>query len=258
MRDIIKSQLYQLKKNKLAAIVFIGLAAVLTAMVFMLVGLNDDKSLNAGCYYFAFYLSVTNTCSMMFSVVAVGEMCAGDFTDKTANYELMSGHTRKEVYFGRVIPCLAVGTLGSFFLVLLPLIITTAVYGWGTKLSAGAAALRLGLMLFPIIRIVCEFIFITFVVKNPYAVMGIGYLTLMLGQSDPLLQSDSVLLGVTNIGFLSRVDSYYVYGLNGEVHFIFDGSLGLSEIIGTIAASVIVGGLAIYMGYVFFGKDDLN
>ena len=198
---------------------------------------------------------------LFYVILATAQICGTDFLDKTHNYELSGGHRRYEVYLGRVIATAVVAGVGALFFTILPVGIYTALYGWGDKVAFGPILLRLLLMLLPYLRLVCEFAFLTFLVKNPYVGMGIGYVVFMLTMgilSGTTIEINSVFLGITNLTLLSMVSEWATYGLGGDMNYIFDASVSAGTIWGTVAASVVFGVAALYLGYVFFKNDDVN
>ncbi|MBQ7980252.1 MAG: ABC transporter permease subunit, partial [Oscillospiraceae bacterium] len=258
-KNIIKSQLYQLRKESLVWIVFVGLLLMPLGNIFLqgeltLEGNYPTQAMLAenGAFF--------TLMPLMFLFTLVGFVCCGDFIDKTSNYELMTGHKRIEVYFGRVIPCLIVGVIGFAVMTALPLIVNTAMHGWGTKLDVGEIVLRYTLLIFPAVRILCTAIFIAFIAKNPYALMIVGYFAFMLGGvgATMLKLGESPILGITNMNMLCIFDSWATYGLEGNMNYIYDASLSAGEITGTIVVSIIASAVFLYLGYVFFHKDDLN
>ena len=252
MKNIIKSQFYQIKNERLLVIVFFTLMAALLMNAFF--GMGDGEALSAGetaVYLLPFEVQI----SALFIFMQTGIFCCSDFKDKTANYELMSGHTRKEVYFGRVIPCLIVGTLGWILLMCMPYVILTLLRGWGTEISFRTVMVRFLLMIFPVLRLICEFIFISFLVRNPYIVMAAGYVAFCIGG---MSFTSSCFLGMTNLTMLSTIDVWVTFGLSGSLNYVYESYLTSSEIIGTIVSSVIFGGASLYMGYYFFRTDDVN
>lgn len=257
MKNIIKAQLYQLKKERLLTIVFWGLFAVLLMDAFF--GSGEGVTLS-GSETAAKVLQFHSIISSLFVFMVTGICCCSDFLDKTANYEIMSGHTRKEVYLGRVIPCIIIGTTGWLILICSPYILCTAVAGWGTKLAFGDFLLRVVLMILPIIRIICEFIMLSFIIRNPYIIMGIGYGVFVLGGlSEAFSQTGSYFLGITNLTLLSGFDTWLTFGMNnGAENYIYESALPVNDIVCTIIFSVIFSAASLFLGYHFFKTDDVN
>ena len=262
MKNLIKAQLYQLKKDRLVQITFVGMLLILLMMAYInqLLAVTEASGLDTvtGGGFFANNLVGAMTVGLMFVIISVPRICGWDFTDKTTNYELMSGHIRREVYFSRIAVSLLVGVIGWIILFCAPLAVTSIINGWGEKLPASAAVLRSILMLFPIIRLSCELACLTFILKNPYITMGIGYVMLMLEISPMLSIKNSFLLGISNLSLLGTVEVWTTYGLDGKMNYIYDAYLGAGDIAGTILISLGVSLLALFIGYIFFKNDDIN
>ena len=262
MKNLIKAQLYQLKKDRLVQILFVGMLLILLVTAYMnqLLAVTVDYAIDTvtGGGYFSNSLFGVIMVGLMFVIIAVPRICGWDFTDKTTNYELMSGHIRKEVFFSRIIVSLLAGVVGWLILFCAPLAVTSIINGWGEKLPLSEALLRVMLMLFPIIRLVCELSCFTFILKNPYITMGIGYVLLMLQVSPMFPIKSNYLLGISNLSMLGTIDLWTTYGLDGELNYIFEAYLGAGDIAGTILASIAASLLSLFLGYIFFKNDDIN
>lgn len=262
MKNLIKAQLYQLKKDRLVQLVFGGMLLILLVTAYMnqLLAVTVDYAIDTvtGGGYFSNSLVGVIMVGLMFVIIAVPRICGWDFTDKTTNYELMSGHIRKEVFFSRIIVSLLAGVVGWLILFCAPLAVTSIINGWGEKLPLSEAVLRGILMLFPIIRLVCELSCFTFILKNPYITMGIGYVLFMLQISPVFPIKNSHLLGISNLSMLGTIDLWTTYGLDGELNYIFEAYLGAGDIAGTILASIAASLLSLFLGYIFFKNDDIN
>ncbi|MCM1273082.1 MAG: hypothetical protein NC225_08200 [Clostridium sp.] len=260
MKDLIKAQLYQLKKNRLVIIVFFAALLIQFTNIISEISYNE-AGFPASTYIVDMGLEMIFM-SIFFPIIFAGCVCGGDFPDKTTNYELMSGHTRKQVYFSRAVISLVGGAVGEFIIIIAPVVFLSVTNGWGTDILVREAVTRYLLMLFPIARIICEFIFFTYIVKNPYITMASSYLVMMLGVSYGELFSDkaSVFLGISNIMKLGTYESWSTYTIDNTVDMIkvYDAALSVGDIISTVSASVIIGGLFLLIGYRYFHADDLN
>ncbi len=258
MKNIVKSQFFQIIREKILWYMLVVALFMQTLMFMLPIWLENEEATSAG-EFFADNEYGLILFPIFFLVVAVGQICGIDFLDKTNHYEVMGGHRRHEVYLGRVIPALLVGGLGGLILTILPVVLYTMMYGWGTKIALGPVVLRLVLLLFPFLRLVCEFVFLTFLVKNPYVMMGVGYGVFMaiMGLSE-ILNSFNAFLGITNMMQLLVVEKWVTFGLGGDLNYIYEAPLGAGVIVQTILASVVFGGGALYLGYIYFKNNDLN
>ena len=84
MGNLIKAQLYQLKKSKGIIILFFGLLFVLQCTA-ILGEWGNDTSLT-GSEYVAENGSYMAMIALLFSLLFLGYACGSDFIDKTNNY----------------------------------------------------------------------------------------------------------------------------------------------------------------------------
>ena len=102
-------------------------------------------------------------------------------------------------------------------------------------------------------------LFLTFLLKNPYVIMGLGYMFFILSPFiSEVIDSFNVFLGITNLSLLTMVSKWMTFGLDAKMNYIFEASLSAEIVWGTIIASVGFGVAALYLGYVFFKNDDMN
>ncbi len=255
MQNIIRSQLFQLKRDKIVKWMFVICLLFQLLLIEMNVILESQEY--TGGQAFVEFGGQCASFPLFFLIVATAQICGTDFLDKTSHYELMSGHKRKEVYLGRVITALMVVTILAWLLTMLPVVISTGMYGWGTKLPIEYALIRSVLLLFPFARMICEFAFLTYLFKNPYIVMGIAYLFFVISASG-MVANDGYMLGITNISVLFDIDTWATYGMEADMNYIYDASVKGVMILKTIGMSVIIGVVSLYLGYVFFKHDDQN
>ena len=262
MKNIMKAQLLKLRKDKIIRFVFIGILAVMLLMVWMItdtllqvpdIEYSGGEEAIIGLYMFQLL-------AQFFMYIITAQACGADFVDKTCNYEIMSGHTRRDVYFGRAIPTIILGTLGTLLIIAVPIAAEVIVLGgWGDKVSFTDMLCRFLLMAFPVARIICEFIMLTFLIKNPYIVMGISYVAcIILGMNVSVGEKTMFILGMTNINAISVIDSWCSFGLGGDEYYIYETAMSADFVVPTILASVIIGAAALYLGYVFFKNDDMH
>lgn len=259
MINIMKSQLYQLKRTGLICIVFV---CVLIMQFTSLMGEMNflDSAITAGKYVAENGTAVAFV-SLIFALVFTGEVCGADFIDKTTNYELMSGHLRKEVYFGRAMISLFIGTTGTLILNALPVVIAYILGGWGSEVSFFDIFFRYLLSIFPIVRIICEFIFLSYIIKNAYIVMAAGVVISLAGSgwTEMFPNGSPKYMGMGSLSEIFDIPFWATYTLVGEKNIVvYDAALSAGNVAGTILSSVLFGGLFLLLGYLYFKKDDLN
>lgn len=260
MNNIIKAQLIQLRKDKIVRFIFLGVLAVTLIMVVMITNTNSGDFIVTGGEQALMLFTMTQLVAQFFLYLFTAQACGVDFTDKTVNYEIMSGHTRREVFFGRVIPTLVIGTVGTMILIAAPVVANVIILGgWGDKVSLTDMILRFLLMAFPIARLMCEYIFLIFIIKNPYIVMGISYLLCMiLGINVPATRDHCFVLGISNMNALTVIKQWHSFGLSGDLFYIYETGLTADFVLPTIIVSVAIGAVALLLGYTFFKNDDMH
>lgn len=256
MKNILRGQIYMLPKYIISHFVFIGIATIMVLTAFFTIKASPMLIQNAGIF-----ACVPDILSSLISVsyifILTAQVCLSDFSDKTSYYELMGGHTRLEVYFGRAIPCIVLGTLGTLVLMIVPDITATFLLGWGGDIPLGQIILRRLLLVFPLMRICCECVFLSFLIRNMVAIMVTGYLVFLFGGYISSLNS-SPWLATTSISMLYETDVWTTYGLDSKIHFSFGASLQPETIVSVILVSLAAGAISLIMGYFFFAKDDMN
>ncbi len=261
MKNVIKSQFYQLSKQTLLYIVLFILLIVVTAFC-LLFGRIDADFMGidpTASDTFKNYSTIFSLMTMAFTAIAVPTICGGDLKDKTANHEILSGHVRKDVYFGRTVVAIIVSIIGWVGLSIIPVVVLTAVYGWGNAFTVAELAVRYIFSLLPLIRIVCELVFATFIIKTPYIVMAVAYIVTMLITTLSSYAPDSVyFFGMSAFSEFYVIESTAMYGLNEGVYYVCDASLSSELVIMTVIVSTIVGLGSLIAGYRFFKNDDIN
>lgn len=256
MKNIIRAQFFQLKRDRLCFIVAFLMAAALLYITWF-AWTTSEHNITAGSY-FVDSLMMHVMIAIMPTLMLVGQMCCGDFPDKTINSELMGGHKRIESYFGRAIPCILVTVPMALLMIAAPVIFAFFLGGWGSEVSFSAVAVRFLLVGVVLLRLVCEYIMLSFIVKNPYIMMALGYMVFVL-QISPIFDGmESHVLAITNLNMLFRIGGWYTYGIENSVNFVYDLYMEPMKIFGTVAVSLIVSAAALIIGYVFFRNDDMN
>ena len=193
---------------------------------------------------------------LLFIAFAVGDICAGDFQDRTLYYELTTGKKRSEVYWGRVMPAIIFTLIGSMLLFIAMPAVITAKHGWGTYFSVSDFMIRYVLLIAPLLRIICTMIFISFILKRPFFVALVGFGEYVWSS---FINHDSDVLGLASVmKILNSCDRWQVYGLDTDMHTIMDVTLKVPEMAFSVIISLAVSALMLFLGYVYFHTDDLN
>lgn len=263
MKDIIKSQLYQLRKWAFIWTVLIVIFVIDIGMStwFGYIFIDARYTFISASEIFANFGMITITMAVAFIGIAVPSVCCTDMKDKTANNELLSGHTRCDVYFARAITSVIVGLTGWVVIAALPVVINTVLFGWGNAVPLKDVISIYVLSLVPYIRTILELVFASFIIRNANYVMAISFLLSTVANVMAGFTHDSIyFFGMFNLMKLFTVNSTAMYGLNpdGGMYNVYDASMSSETVIMTVVVSVIIGAGALIAGYYFYKKDDIN
>lgn len=261
MRNIIRAMNYQIRTDNFT------LYAVLVGIGAFVLGLMDAPrgliQITGGEYAASSAMGTMVMILPLCVMVLCTRICGWDQADKTINYEIMTGHSRNQVYFGRVIPSLIISVLLFYIILLLPLVFFTVKNGWGVNISFGGMALRLALMIFPLFRYCCFMILLTFLLRNCYTALIAGYFLTEIPSMFSILMDELLnvsvtwQLSVTNITSLVSFNSRMGFA-DGKDITVYDAGLSAEFVVLTIAVSLAVGFAALFLGNLYFRKHDLK
>lgn len=264
MKEVMRSQLYQLFKNRIKIIVFFGLLviSILTAIFTLSTDAQSDGFAASGSSCVRVIIPVVFAFLPYFIGASAGDIAAHDLDDKTCYYELMSGKTRFQSYFGRVIPSVLFTLIGTLILTAAPVVTATLYFGWGNDMTVGEAMFRLFLLAFPLIRMICLVIAFSMIMKKSifgivYSLIAqVMYVSALNGFFD---KKDSLSTAVTSIFRILDFKSRYTYSIvDLKSRYIYDMNIPLETVAAIIGVSLLMSAVYIIIGYVFFHKDDLN
>lgn len=263
MWNLIKAQNYQLKRDKVTKwmwLLFLG-----SLVVFFVSYMRDNSLSELMGSDIPIMMGDVNMIILGFFVILVPARIMGwDYTDKTLNYELMAGHSRRDVYWSRVLLSLVMSMVGCVIYLFLPLFLFGVVNGWGYTTDMGDIFLRYGLSLLPLFRLAGECVLLTVLLKNCYMAMIIGYVmydasVVPMLVLEPLVDIKwTTQICFVNLKNLLYMDKCRLQYINGEDVQVYQTALESELLTGTIGVSLIVGIACLGLGYLYFKKSDMN
>lgn len=178
MYNIIKSMHYFAKRDIPLLVALITLLAVPVIAAFYSVSGGETIRDVTGCRYVTGIAPDLSLFALIACMLITSRIAGADAGDRTINYELLSGHARAEAYFGRTVAGLLWGGVLVFVLQWLPAVYFSACNGWGPEADPGDAALRCGLLLVVLFRIVAFSVLVTTLARG--AGKGMVFLYLLL------------------------------------------------------------------------------
>ncbi len=260
MWNIMKAQNYQIKGDNLI------ICGLLFSLVLPVAGpLLDGAGFDymSGSMYAVNMFAFFPYTFMIISHIIVTRIIGWDMNDKTMNYELLSGHSRAQVFFGRFIMSLAWTVIASVIVSAVPTVFFTVINGWGHSLKAGDFAVRFAAFLFPCIRWICEVGFITILVKNSNVGMVIGFLMLegsvIVSEvfKELLDVKPDTLFACPNLLALAEISNSRQQLIGDEMVTVYDGTVNMSLLNSSIIVSLAAGSVFTLIGYMIFKKNDM-
>ncbi len=262
MKDIIKSQFYFLKRLSLIRTVALGLIAFNMILGYLEVLNNPGETISWAIAVFD-EVDMMNSGVVLMMIGLIASMAAGhDFDDKTINYELLSGHTRRQTFFGRVIPAVILATAFGILEYIAGYLIMIPFASFGDTVELSAVLLRFLLMIAVFVRISCIAIMLVFIVSS----WGNGYMVFMfvcgieilgmvfLGSRMPYL------LSVSNLFCLRRFAVFQTYRIDNvqKIYGVYDAMPKLNEVLGTLGMTAVTIVVCLGIGYSFFHREDMR
>ncbi|MBQ4524045.1 MAG: hypothetical protein IJA10_14005 [Lachnospiraceae bacterium] len=260
MWNVMKSQIYQLKKD----IMVFG-ATFFGFVITLLMNLEAFENGLTGSEGMA-YMGESNSviAGLLPIMVVVANVMGKDFADKTLHYEILSGHTRKEVFFGRLVVAILPGILCSFLTIISVPVVLTVINGWGNSLELNGVLIRILLIFITLIRIACEVAFLTILTKNHYLTyflaytFGMAQMLVLLIQTELTDSNVTPLLPVANCIQLLTFQDWSTFYLDETDQILYSSAVTSEMALWAIIPSIVIGGVVILLSYVFFKHDDLN
>ena len=235
MWNVMKAQMYQLKKDVLAfSVALLGLAVTFIANM---EAFEQGMTGSEGMAYMG--ESMSALFGLLAIMIIVANVMGKDFADKTLNYEILSGHTRKEVFFGRLVVATIPGVLCSFLTIIAFPLTLTLINGWGNTMELSGVLVRFGLIFITLFRIAFELAFLT---------------------TQTYFEDFAVtpLLPVANCLNLLTFQDWTTFYLDETDQILYSSAVSSEMALWAIIPSVVIGGVMILLSYVFFKHDDLN
>lgn len=261
MWNIIKAQCYQIKGNIIFTISGLIISLVLPFFGLYVEGVSIDNL--TGSMYAVTVMSLIPFILLIISLVFVSRIMGWDMNDRTINYEVMSGHSRAQVYFARFLSSLIWTFIASVIIVSIPILIFTAINGWGYSVKAADFVTRAVVMMLPFFRWICELTLITVLVKNSNTGMVLGFVIFEVTMLFHMILTEmldvniDVIFSSANLMSLSTISNSRNVLIDGNMVNVFDAVLKPSIIQNSAVISIVAGIFCIIVSFGIFKKRDM-
>ncbi len=207
MKNIFKSTLYSIKKNKITAYVFVFCLMFNIALAVLPLISQDKNQVISGTLDNIIFFSI------LFHYVFICTCNCSDYKNKIINLEVMNGYSSNEIFWGRFFAFLVCGEL----LFHLGLIITHVLLGFNNEYflilnNSGFGIVKLLLIELVYIAFFSFFIFCSFMGRNILSAIFLAWFGVLISLLADLLRIDRPLtfyMGLFSIRYLI-MDKYHV------------------------------------------------
>lgn len=257
MKNIIKAQLYQIKRDKALWIMFFGIALLnLSGMMNYIIKCNMDKREGLSGSFFGANTSDMGMYCTVYIILAAVYMMGRDYMDKTVNEEVLYGYSGKHVFLGRALPALSVTLITTILLIFLVPVCSTMIYGWGKEITVAEFMFRVFLYVFLILRISCEAILLTVACRKLYVACAAGLILYEAGYFIDV-KNEYVFAGTAGRTIFD-FESWIIYHINGTPEILYEKILPESTIFIFIASSILISIMCLLLAGRFFEISDMD
>ncbi len=262
MWNLMKAHNYQARRdNFVIYAILIGLI-MMVGMMFLEAPFSPNELTGSQCIVYGSQMWFLGLGVVV--ILLVPRLFAWDMSDKTINYEVMTGYSRTKVYFSRVIVSLVWSLCVAMLLLLGVIGFFTLLNGWGEQMDATNAMKRILLLVFPMFRFTCEVMLLTILLKNCYISMVIGFVlneaTMVIAMIYEEFVGKTKRLGLAMMTCTELLDfnNYKMEYIGGEDVAVYETAIENSFVMSSIGVSLLAGVICLGVGYVIFRKRDMD
>lgn len=262
MKNLYASIFYSLKKTGMLRTIFL-LIALLEVVTIVGPFMDHDSwgTPMSASFYISAYMNENVMFPFMFMGFLVGVVCAGGFGDKTANYDILCGYSRWQVFRAQSLVSMGISFASTFILNSLPVLVCLLVWGPGDHMAMRDLWIRYLMTSVVYVRFATILIFLSYAIRNVFISGLFGYFFMCMAEILPAaageMNAKSPILASNMFFQCQYIQAYYAMGVEYS-----SGSFNASmdpQMILTIIISTILGGLVfLTFGYVIFKKYDFR
>lgn len=258
MLNIIKSQLYSIVRDIYTYIC--GFYMLLMCVLTIIMTLEEmGNETVTGSLMFSCYCGNSIIFSLINLLIFTTRLSGWDFNDKTLNYEVLYGHKRSSVFWGRVLTAVTISMVTSVILTFAPVVAAYLMNGWGHIVPIREALIRSAILVLTMLKFSAILIFITVIVKNSWTAMILGFLTIMVEAIVSMFNSKFMtLLSVYVVSEITAFENPKLDFIDGEDVMVFHDKLSSSFITQNILICSVMILASLLIGYLIFRKRDMN
>ncbi len=264
MFNSIRSIDFSTRKDKsvLLATLFMAVIPYLLMMFLSSAQEMEFGSITAS-YYFASQNMAAITVFFYFAIVVIAcRVFGADFSDKTINYEILSGHNRSTVFFSRVVVGVIRGAVIPLILTFIPLCVFAFLNGWGQETERTDVIVRTLLVFFPLVRICALNIMFAGVSGSAGKGIALGFLAeIVMSIVQSLIEEGlhitvNYAFGIINIMLLLTSQNSREIVVDGKPVSVFETAVTTDMVLKTVGVSLGFTAAYLMIAYYIFRKKD--
>lgn len=259
MKGIIKSQLYE---TKVTLSMWIAIVVAFSLVIMEWIGTVEYYA-GSGPLTGTVMLGETDASLIsiyLFCFIIAHFMCR-DWKNKTIYLDVLSGYSRKEVFFGRLIPAFVIGVIAVLVLTYGHVVCQSIVGGWGSNLTLADIAINVLVYVLMLFRLTGELALFSMIIKRT-SVVVILFLIL------DYMEFFFIVLGGAPIEFPWFFGMFLSHGITapsvneafneaGEIVQVYSfGTLQDNMIM--MVSSAVIGAVGLLIAYRMFRKKQLS
>lgn len=264
MINTMKSVGYGMRRDKgvLFSLGFMAIIPYLTMLFLFAVEGMELKNLTPSYYFASQNMAMITLLFYYPIVIIVCKAMGGDLSDKTINYEILSGHKRGTVFSARAMVGALWGAVLPILFIALPLFVFWLLNGWGMETDPKDILLRVLLSVFPLMRLCALNMMFASLLGSSGKGIVVGFLAELFMS---IIQSVSeevfhvtLYYGLTlnNIMVLLTSPNSRELIVDGKPVTVFETAVSGQMVLKTIGFSLAVSAVYLMIAYTIFRKKD--
>lgn len=262
MINIIKALNYKMIRS-IDTFVSVGVGILIALMPILMMGGESLRDINGGMYSQS-YLQVMMLIPYLMACILGATAVGMDMGDKTINYEILSGHSRAEVFMARVIVAIGWSVGTTIVVSALPIAIFTIANGWGPNVVFVDVLMQYIINIVAGVRMTGFVILMTTIVRHYIAGLFISY-GIINTSLIPVMVLDELLkkeiphvLAMSDVYYLSGISNMMSVVENGEKIEKYDLSVDTGFFLVSILVALAMSAVYVIVAYFIHKNRDMK
>lgn len=274
MKQIMKSQLYQIRTDKILMLALLGVGFLMwdtwsyaVANMREYISFYNWDGMCGGGVALISDVDTGYAGALPYLILVLAVVMGKDYADKTIHYDILAGYSRRQAFFGRLFAAVLVGWSVLFLAAFIRVMFYTFRYGWGNVLDGTQYLACIAICLLVFYRITGEVTLLTVATRRygitlfVCTVIGLmEYLTVLFtiyGFSEQD-HTRAWFLALPAIELFLHPNQVGEYQENAEIVWHWIQMPEAYVVVGTIILSITIGTVCLFLSCKLFEKRDMD